>query len=230
MGFLVHLSKRDTPAKVSLYIKGPPQIKAHLSVVNKLPLLCTLPGTQSLWMYNTAKKTYYSHDMLCSLVVCRAPLSGPDRDRYKISLDQTPFSAFYSLLETPVTLPPPTLPQFFLFLNKVNLMQPDNTYSLRPNAQKMSLRLGSFSFFLQMVLYKLWSDRLDMFHCRLRKSLSMFGFTFHFKHLLNASFKFLPYKSPSVFFFFSSTPSKKIQTSRPHTNSLRHDSLLEAFT
>lgn len=47
-------------------------------------------------MYNTAKKTYYSDDMLCSLVVCCVLLCALDQDRYIISLDQNPFSPFYS--------------------------------------------------------------------------------------------------------------------------------------
>lgn len=39
------------------------------------------------------------------------------------------FQSFYSLLKTPVTPPPPYTPLFFLSLNKVNLMQPDNSCS-----------------------------------------------------------------------------------------------------
>jgi len=69
------LSARDIPANVSLYIKGPPQIKAHLSGRTN----CLLYVFYQLWMYNTAKKTGYSDDMLCSLVVCCVLLSALTR-------------------------------------------------------------------------------------------------------------------------------------------------------
>lgn len=81
--------------------------------------LCAIFQPQSLWMYNSAKKTHYSDDPLCSLVVCCALLSVLTRNRYTISPDQNPFISHYHH-------PPPL---FFPFLSKVNLMQTDNTCS-----------------------------------------------------------------------------------------------------
>lgn len=51
---------------------------------------------QSLWMYNTAKKTYYSDDMLCSLVVCCALCLSWPGQIYNI----TGSKSFHSLLLT----------------------------------------------------------------------------------------------------------------------------------
>lgn len=69
-------------------------------------LLCAVfqpdSAAQSLWMYNSAKKTHYSDDLLCSLVVCCVLLSVWTSNRYTISLDQNPFIPF-----TPITQPPP---------------------------------------------------------------------------------------------------------------------------
>lgn len=111
-------------------------------------LLCAVLQPQSLWMYNSAKKTHYSGDLLCSLLVCCALLSVLTRHRYTISLDYNPFIRVDSHYHPPP--PSHTHTLFFLFLSKVNLMQPDSTCSpsgLKPKTWRFFLFFLWFFFF-----------------------------------------------------------------------------------
>lgn len=81
-------------------------------------LLCVVLQPQSLWMYNSAEKTHYSDDLLCSLVVCCALLSFLTRHRYTISLDHNPFIRVDSHYHH---LPPPPASTILSFLKQSKL-------------------------------------------------------------------------------------------------------------
>lgn len=82
--------------KVSLYIKGLPQIKAHLSGVNKLPPLCFLPAkfrrTKPLDVQHCKDILFRWHALLSGGLLCAFVCL--DQNRYIISLDQNPFRPF----------------------------------------------------------------------------------------------------------------------------------------